>query len=440
MRNKIQGAQHFFLTLLDKQPVMLILSVLLALIIWFTIVVNVYPSTPLEFNNIPLKVDLSGTNAAANGLSLVECNVDAVNVKLTGDRSQVGSLSAEDLIAYADIGATNTAGEYTLNINVTADNGIAFNVDSIEPAQATIRLDKIETQTFEVTPDYPNIKVTSGHAQDDEDVICEPSTIDITGPSAQLNEIDKVVVYTSRSQEIDSSYSVYANEIKLYTNSGSLLETDSLDIPKIDFQITIPVLTIKELQLTYDILGAPSKFDTDWIKSLLHLSEEHITLASQTSSAFSDLESWYMGYVRLSDIKLGYSTAFGIDTGDDYINRSGITEVTLSLDDEELVSREFNISQENITIVNAPSSYDFDIVTKKMTVTVIGAQEEVDELTPDDIVVIVDLQNYKAEQASDFSWPPTISFVDKTKVWASGSYRIAIQRSDDEEPTEIEEE
>lgn len=438
MRNKIQGFQHFFLNLLDKKPVVLILSVLLALIIWFTIVVNVYPSTPLEFNNIPLKVDLSGTNAAANGLSLVDCNVENVNVKLTGDRSQIGRLTADDLIAYAEVGTTSTAGEYTLNINVTADNGITFNVDSISPAQATIRLDKIETRTFDVTPSYPNIKVTSGHAKDDDDVTCDPSTIDITGPSAQLNEIKEVVVYTDRKQEIDSSYSVYTNEVRLYTDNHALLDTDSLEIPKIDFQINIPVLTVKELQLTYDILGAPTKFDTDWLKDRLQLSEENITLAAQTSSAFSDLESWYMGYIRLSDIKLEYSSTFDIDLGGEYINRSGIEQVTVTLDNEGLVERDFSIGQENISIVNAPTSYEFELVTKKMSITVIGTEEELDELTPDDIVVIVDLQNYNAEQASDFSWTPTISFIDKTKVWASGSYRIAIQRSDNEETTESE--
>ena len=440
MRNKIQGAQHFFSQLTEKKPVVLVLSVICALIIWFTIVVNVYPSTPLEFNNIPFKVDLSGTNAAANGLSLVDCDVESVNVKLTGDRSQIGRLTAEDLIAYADIGATNTAGEYTLNINVTADNGITFNVDSISPAQATIRLDKIETRTFEVTPSYPNIKVTSGHAKDDDDVTCDPPTIDITGPSAQLNEIREVVVSTDRTQEIDSSYSVYTNEVKLYTDNHALLDTDSLEIPKIDFQINIPVLTIKELQLTYDILGTPSKFDTEWLKNRLKLSEENITLASQTSSAFSDLESWYMGYIRLSDIKLEYSSTFDIDLGGEYINRSGIEQVTVTLDSEGLTERDFSIGQENITIVNAPNSYKFELVTKKMSVTVIGTEEELDELTPDDIVVIVDLQNYNAEQASDFSWTPTISFMDKTKVWASGSYRIAIQRSDNEETTDPQDE
>ena len=382
---------------------------------------NVYPSTPLEFNNIPLQVDLSGTNAAANGLSLVECNVESVNVKLTGDRSQVGRLTAEDLIAYAEVGTTSTAGEYTLNINVTADNGITFNVDSISPAQATIRLDKIETRTFDVTPNYPNIKVTSGHAKDDDDVTCDPSTIDITGPSAQLNEIKEVVVYTDRKQEIDSPYSVYTNEVRLYTDNHALLDTDSLEIPKIDFQINIPVLTVKELQLTYDILGAPTKFDTDWLKDRLQLSEENITLAAQTSSAFSDLESWYMGYIRLSDIKLEYSSTFDIDLGGEYINRSGIEQVTVTLDNEGLVERDFSIGQENISIVNAPTSYEFELVTKKMSITVIGTEEELDELTPDDIVVIVDLQNYNAEQASDFSWTPTISF-----SWIKQKYGLLV--------------
>ena len=147
-----------------------------------------------------------------------------------------------------------------------------------------------------------------------------------------------------------------------------------------------------------------------------------------------------MGYIRLSDIKLPYSNTFDIDLGGEYINRSGIEQVTVNLDSEGLSERDFSIGQENISIVNAPNSYEFELVTKKMSITVIGTEEELDELTPDDIVVIVDLQNYNAEQASDFSWTPTISFMDKTRVWASGSYRIAIQRLDTAETTQFEEE
>ncbi len=91
--------------LAGTQPVVIGLSILAAIIIWFAIVLTVYPSTPKRFYNIPVKVDLTGTNAEANGLSAVGCDVESVSVELTGDRSQIGLLTADDLTAYAEVGA-----------------------------------------------------------------------------------------------------------------------------------------------------------------------------------------------------------------------------------------------------------------------------------------------------------------------------------------------
>lgn len=144
------------------QPVVIGLSILAAIIIWFAIVLTVYPSTPKRFYNIPVKVDLTGTNAEANGLSAVGCDVESVSVELTGDRSQIGLLTADDLTAYAEVGALSSTGSYTVNIDVRTDTGISFSVDKVVPNTATIKLDKIETRTFNVEASFPNIVVTSG--------------------------------------------------------------------------------------------------------------------------------------------------------------------------------------------------------------------------------------------------------------------------------------
>ena len=440
MKKRIHDIPRILGTFFSRKPVVIILSVLCAIVIWFTIAVNVYPSTPVRFYNIPVKVDLSGTNAEANGLSVVECEVETVNVELTGDRSQVGNLTAEDLIAYADVGGISSSGSYSLSLDVRTDTGITFTVDTITPSKTNVRLDKIETHTFDVEASFPNLVVTSGHTFDMEDVVCEPSTIEITGPSAQLSEISKVVVYSDKSAEISSSYSLYSNELQLYTEEGALLDMDSFDIPSVDFQISIPILSQKTLELTYDLIGVPSSFtkaDQDWLRERLTLSEDSITLASQTSSAFTDKDSLSVGYVRMSEIGLDYSATMDIALEDDYINQSGIQQVTLSLDNEGLTSRTFTVDTSNISIINAPTNYDFNLITKRLDVTVVGDEEALDALDADDIIVTVDLLNFDVDTypSESFSWPSSLSFYQQSKMWAIGSYRIALERVDKPETT-----
>ena len=385
---------------------------------------------------------VSAVGGAFQGESegVVECEVETVNVELTGDRSQVGNLTAEDLTAYAEVGGISASGSYTLALDVRTDTGITFTVDTITPSKTNVRLDKIESQTFDVEASFPNLVVTSGHTFDMEDVVCEPSTIEITGPSAQLSEISKVVVYSDKSAEISSSYSLYSNVIQLYTAEGAVLDMDSFEIPSVDFQISIPILTQKTLDLSYDLIGVPSSFtkaDQEWLRERLTLSEDSITLASQTSSAFTDKESLSVGYVRMSEIGLDYSATMDIALEDDYINQSGIQQVTLSLNNEGLTSRTFTVDTNNIQIINQPPSYDFNLITKRLDVTVVGDEEVLDALDANDIIVTVDLLNFDVESypSESFSWPSSVSFYQKGKIWAIGSYRIALERLDKPEET-----
>ena len=435
-KNKKPKFPASFEDFISSRPVALIMSVMTALIIWFAIVTNVYSTTPVRFNNIPVQVDLTGTNAEANGLSVVDCDVQTVNVELVGDRSQIGLLTADDLAAFVDVGSISSSGQFTLSLDVKAKKNIGFTVASITPNVTSVKLDRIETRTFDVEPSFPNIVVTSGHALDREDVVCDPPTIDITGPSAQLAEIGRVVVNSNKSVEISSSYSLYANDVQLYTAEGARLDADQIEIPSVDFQISIPILTQKELDLTYDLIGIPPGFDQDWLRERLTLSENSITLASQTGNAFAN-DSLNVGFVRLNEIGLDYSTTMEIKLEDGYINQSGIQEVTLSLDSEGLSSRSFTVGSDNLKITNKPTNYDFDLVTKRLDITVVGDKEVLDKLDSDDIIVTADLLNYDKEQypSESFTWSATISFYQQGRVWAVGSYRIALDRSEVRTPS-----
>ncbi len=432
---KIQNPEKFFDDLMNTRPVMIALSIICAVLIWFAVSMTAYKTTHVTFNQIPLSTELTGTPAEANGLSVVSCDVTAVNVELEGSRAQIGRLTEEDLHAVIHPGSITSAGEFYFEIEISSDKNINFNASSITPSHATVVLDRIESRTYDVTAAFPNVHVTSGHAMDKEDVTCEPSQIEITGAAGLLDQINRVEVYSEKSLQIDSMYSLNTNEVRLYTDEGALMDSDSLEIPNINFQIIIPVLTQKELSLTYDIRNAPGGFDLDWLRERLHLSEETITLASQTSTVFADRESWNMGFIKLDDIRLDYSTDFIIEPGEEFINQSGFQQVSLTLDSEGLSSRVFQIGKENISVVNAPKAYDYNIITRSMTITVIGEKEELEQLSTQDIIVTVDLLNYDVSQSTSFSADASVAFYDHSKVWAVGGYKIALDFDEKETET-----
>ena len=363
---KIHEIPDFFERLFDTKPFSVVFSVVCAILIWFTISVTAYKTTHVTLYNVPVVPDLTGTLAEANDLSVVSCNVEKVTVEVEGNRSQIGNLKQEDLTAYLQIGNISTTGEFNFEIAVKSDtSNISFNTVKISPSQATVRLDKIETRSYDVTASFPNVKVSAGHVLKQDEVTCEPSVIEITGPSAQLDEIAEAEIYTDKAVEIDSLYSLYTNEVKLYTDEGALLDTDHLEIPSTNFQITIPVLTQKELSLTYDIRSVPNGFDLNWFRKRPHLSQESITLASQTNTAFADRDNFNIGIVGLNAISLNYSEIFDIDLKEEFINQSNFEQVTLTLDNEGLASKEIFLTSDNVSIINAPSDYDCQAITRK---------------------------------------------------------------------------
>ncbi|MBR0483718.1 MAG: hypothetical protein IJJ69_02940 [Oscillospiraceae bacterium] len=433
---KIHDFPSFFSKLFNTKPFSIVFSVMSAILIWFAVSVTAYKTTHVTFYNIPVSEDISGTLAEANGLSAVSCDVETVTVELEGNRFQIGRLKQEDLTAYLQLGNISTNGEFNFEIAVRSDTNISFNTNKITPAYATVKLDKIETRTFDVSASFPNLKVSSGHVLNKEDVTCEPSVVEITGPSAQLDEIAKVDVFSDKSVEIDSLYSLYTSEIRLYTEEGALMDMDSLEIPSTSFQVTIPVLTQKELALTYDIRNAFSGFDLNWLRERLHLSEESITLASQTNTVFADRDNYNVGFVTLDAISLDFSKEFDIELKEDFINQSGFQQVTLTLDNEELASREVWVTSDNISIINAPKDYDYQITTQKMLINIIGDKEELKNLSTQNIIVTVDLMNYNVQQSMTGSPDATISISPKNtdsseddlvRMWAVGNYRVVVE-------------
>lgn len=445
---KMDKIHDFLERIFNTKPFSVIFSILCAVLIWFSVSVTAYKTTHVTFYNIPISDSLTGTLAEANGLSIVSCDVESVTVELEGNRSQIGRLTKEDLTAYLQIGNISTTGEFNFEIDIRSDSDISFNTLNISPSRAAVKLDKIETKSFDVTAVFPNIRVSSGHALNQDDVVCEPSVIEITGPSAQLSEISRVEVYSNKAVTIDSLYSFYTEEVRLYTDEGARLDTDDLELPSTNFQVTVPVLTQKELALTYDIRNAFSGFDLNWLRERLHLSQESITLASQTNTEFVKRDSWSVGYVTLDSITLDFSKTLDIELSEDFINQSGFQQVELSLDNEGLDSREFWITADNISIVNAPNDYDCEIITRSMPITIVGDKDELDDLSTQDIIATVDLMNYNVQQNATGSPDAVISFSPKSdpnsneenlvRMWAVGNPRVAVYFKEKAKETEPE--
>ena len=63
---------------------MMATSVAIAIVLWFVISIAIYPTTPRTLHHVPLKVEIAGTSAEENGLSVIDYDVQDVTVQIEG--------------------------------------------------------------------------------------------------------------------------------------------------------------------------------------------------------------------------------------------------------------------------------------------------------------------------------------------------------------------
>lgn len=408
---------------------MIILSLLLAILIWLVVAMTLYPSIPKTIENIPLSVDIAGSPAADSGLSVISCDVDTVDVQLVGSRTQIGNLNAENLTAYVDYENVTSTGKKTLSIKVKSDSGINYEVKSITPSTAVVELDKYDTLPFEVKPKIPNVKYAEGKTIDPDEFTCEPDIINITGPSAQLAKISSVYAVSDRNLTLDSSYTLNSDEVQLFSEDGTRIDASSLLFDTSTFTINIPVLTQKTVKPVVQILNAPTDFDQSCLD--FKMSADSLTIASNNS--FSEIpDTLDIGKIPLSDIDIGYSNTFDISSvleTSGMINKSGIDSITVTLNDEGLAKKEIVLDGSSIRLSNTPNdNYDYDILTQKLTISVIGPEGVISELTASDFTADVNLLNADTSQ-DQFNYDVTISCLTHDNVWSVTKAKVSIKKT-----------
>lgn len=412
---------------LANNTALAVLSLLIAVIVWFMISISLNPSEPKTIEKIPLSLDTAGTSVEENGLSAYECDVQEVNIKIRGSKTQIRNLNKDTLVAYVDFNNVETPGQRALPIKVKSTSGIDFELESVTPSSATVSIDKFSSREIAVTPKLTNVTFAEGKVPDD--YICEPSTITVQGPSKLLDKIETCYVYSDTEfHDKDSSFNVHADTVQLYSADGVELDQSQIICSPLSFEITVPVLTQKTVKPIVQIINAPDNFDKNTLK--LKMSPDTLVIASNNANAeISD--TYEVQKISLSDFDLGYSKEFDISerlSEAGMINLSGADSVTVSLDDTGLTRKEITLGSDNIHISNVPSdNYDYNVLTQKLTITVVGPAEIIDVMTPADFVADASLLNMDSS-IQTLSFDAMISCTSSDKVWSVTKAKISIQK------------
>lgn len=412
--------EHLF----ENKMFLRIFSVVAAVIIWIALSLTLYPTISKTVSNIPLSVDLSGTKAEREGLSVVNFSVNRVSATLNGMRYEIGNYSSNDLYATVDASKVDKAGDYILDVRIQSKDGDEFSVESITPNKVKVSLDYVETVEKELSVEASGVSASEGYTLTEASV--SPQKIEIRGPKDKINLITDVKVKFDGKLSLSESYSVTSSEVVLYHNDKIIKQSD-ITLGTNDFTIDFSVYMKKTLPFSIGIEGAPDNFDESIID--YSLSHEEIDILSSNKN-IEEAEFNNLGNIRLCDIYPGAKFEMDVKTESGQINASGFNTVTVKVKNNDLDKKVISLDSSQIKIINKADNNRIDKRTNQITdITIYGTSKAISSVKSSDFIAELDLNNESLNEGS-YTKSVTIYSPNNGKVWAYGIYDITFEVSE----------
>lgn len=403
-----------------KQKILhILLSVIIAFGIWVYVVTVVSPESESTYYNIPVVL----TNEATlldKGLMITSDTDPSVTLQLRGNRTDLNSLKNSDITVVADLSKIHGAGEQQLSCDVsfTGSSGNAFEILNQEPSRITLQIAEWSTKEVPVVVNYTGMLGLDYIAYKDE-LELDREYVNLTGPKSVVDQVTQARIDVNLDGQTESIFQNY--RYTLCNDNNEPVDVSAVTTNTAEVAVTLKIQRVKEIQLQLDVIyggGATAE------NTIIQLSQQAIKV-SGSDKLLDGLDTLVLGSVNLAEIPEETVMSFPIILQEGIENLSGITEVTADISFPELTTRTLNVDK--ILIAGLPAGMSYDIGTKVVAVTVRGPNELVEEISADNISVLINLSSaelgedlYKAQILIDSEFDP------QGRVGVIGSYSVLV--------------
>lgn len=368
------------------------LAVLIALVLWLAIVNVNDPEKTITVSNIPISV----TNESAITSRDMVYNVKSeqyLNITVSGKRSIVSNLSAEDFRATASLKELSKVN--SIPVDVTTKNAsLGRKITIVKQSAQTILVDveNVEEKDFtDLVVEYTG-KVADGYVAG----LSSMSTDEVTvkAPTSIIDKIKKVAVRCS----LDGTNTNISKKcpVILYDKNDKEIKSDEIELSDKKIRVNVNVLRAKQVPISTinkDELGKPA--DGYVVDDVILSSDSIIVYGSEES--LDSIESLdIQDDIDVSDAKGDVTQNIDV-TGKlpKGLSVSGESTITVKVLIKKLITRTFEYDASEVSLNDLSSDLDVQLVTKKVKVTLQGEEEVISQLTKDDMAISADLGKVK---------------------------------------------
>ena len=363
----------------------LLLSVVLAAILWTYVVTMVSPDSKATLNDIPVVFEGESWLLENRNLMITSGMETTVDMEFSGNRSDLSKLNRSNVILKVDLTKIYEAGTANLTYTPAFPPDVpsgAITVERRNPAAVRLTVEKRLTKEIPVNIVFTGA-VPSGFIADTENAVLDYPVINIKGPASVVEQIAQARIDINLEGVTES-----VNENYRYTlcdAEGNPVDGEQIVTDVAEVHMELKIQRFQEVQLKMNVVYGGGATE-DYTRYEITPS---VIRVSGSDAVLADLTEIVLGTVNFAELTENTQLTFPINLPEGVTNLTGITEATVDVSFVGLSIKEFTVNQ--INAVNVPEGLVCELMNEMMKVTLRGPVSVISQIEPEDIEVIVDL-------------------------------------------------
>jgi len=387
----------------------------ISVLLWFYVIGVQDPVISETFYDVKINTVGADDLYENNGFTVMSTGNTTVNVRLSGKRSELIRVKAEDIYVEADLSQINAAGENSLQCTVTPPES-SLTVDNRTELRLLVNVDVRETKNIPVKLVY------TADLEDNEiigdNITLSPSSIKITGAASELDTIVSATVEVGTV--ITDSFSADMEYYYADAN-GNAIETQFTSADADRVKVNLPVLVQKTVDLeVHKIEGGGLTKDN----VIVEIQPKQITIAGE-KSVMDGIDSITIKDLELEDLTKSVTTTEVIPLDEGLVNMSGVATATVKVSIENTSSKIMIIPATQVSVMNVPAGYTCELKEQDIQLSLWGGNSIVSAVKNSNVQLVADLQGMTS--SGSYTVELKISFQDlDVAPRVNESYKVTV--------------
>ncbi|MCR4618648.1 MAG: hypothetical protein K5669_10770 [Lachnospiraceae bacterium] len=405
-----------------------VVSVLLAIVIWFVWIQIENPTISKDFTGV--KVQITNEEALDPERKVWEVldNTDTLRVTVTAPKTVINGLSSDDIIAEAD--ATKLS-DGTIPISLRLFGDLTYDSLTANRENITISLEDRVRRYVRI------IKNTTGEVAEGckfGGVTMDLNMIEITGPKSDVESVS----YGQVNIDIDGvSESLSANiEIELCDSSNNVLNLSSVTKQSDYVHVDVNILETKNIPVYASKTGEPAEGylyagDIEITPELVSVAGSHANLS--TISRISITEpvdiTGATGDVEKT-VDISQYLPDGVQFTDDDFDKNVVVKILVEPEEEKNLS----FSSQSVTFTNVPSDCSLETAASTIHVVLKGLSSDLENITEDtlgrtiDVAEFMDNNDIAELEEGEYEMPVTLGVSSSVTVETIPIVKVIVKK------------